>query len=125
GKMTQSGYNAGRRDARVFGPAKGYTVNLDAETMIDHDKDTIGASSIMWNLAIPVVLSEVITAITEAVGEIGLPRIATRNVAEGTGYRLTLAGKHYDFPLQDRAPCEVVLTQNYSSYAFLCHVLQG
>ncbi|KAF7366660.1 hypothetical protein MSAN_00923900 [Mycena sanguinolenta] len=115
GKMVQSGCNAGQRDARVFGRAKAYTRNLTQETKIHHDKDTIAGMTIFWYASRTAVPTEVITAITEAVGEIGLPTISTRNVAEGTGYTFTVDGKHYNFPLHERAPCEAIFSQNYSA----------
>ncbi|KAJ7355490.1 hypothetical protein DFH08DRAFT_1052528 [Mycena albidolilacea] len=59
---------------------------------------------------------QTIAAVTDAVGETGLPKLATRNVAEGLRYRLLIGGILYEFPLYDRAPCEGLFTQNYASY---------
>ncbi|KAJ7254010.1 hypothetical protein B0H12DRAFT_1017183, partial [Mycena haematopus] len=115
GKMVQSGFTAGPRHAHVFGPGKCYTKKIDSATAIDHDIDTIGAFTLAWNIARAILPTEIIDKTTEAVGEIGLPTISTRNVAAGTGYRLSIGGKDYDFPLHDRAPCEGLFTQDYSA----------
>ncbi|KAF8145241.1 hypothetical protein K438DRAFT_1630451 [Mycena galopus ATCC 62051] len=118
GKMVQVGWNAGPRHARIFGLAKSYTTNIDQEVAIEHDQDVITALTLTWIIAKAFLPMEMISSITDAVGEIGLPRLATRNIAEGTGYRLNLGGKHYEFPLYECAPCEGLLTQNYASYVY-------
>ncbi|KAF7367182.1 hypothetical protein MSAN_00978100 [Mycena sanguinolenta] len=57
-----------------------------------HDADAIGAMTLTWNIAQAFLPSEVITATVEAVGDIGLPKLATRNVGEGT--ELCIAYSH-------------------------------
>ncbi|KAF7367838.1 hypothetical protein MSAN_00848300 [Mycena sanguinolenta] len=116
GEMVQVGWNAGPRHARVFGLAKSFVKILDHLTAVAHDEDAIAAMTLLWSIAKSLLPIEMINLITDAVGEIGLPKIATRNVPEGTGYRVSLAGKTYEFPLYDRAPCEGIFTQDYSSY---------
>ncbi|KAJ7923310.1 hypothetical protein B0H13DRAFT_1602742, partial [Mycena leptocephala] len=116
GKMVQVGWNAGPRHARIFGLAISYTKKLDKATVVDHDLDTIGTLTLLWSIVKSLLPAETIDGVTAAVGEIGLPKLATHNVSEGTGYRLSVAGKEYCFPLYDRAPCEGLFTQNYSSY---------
>ncbi|KAJ7924665.1 hypothetical protein B0H13DRAFT_1601450, partial [Mycena leptocephala] len=119
GKMVQVGWNAGPRHARIFGLAISYTKKLDKATVVDHDLDTIGTLTLLWSIVKSLLPAETINGVTAAVGEIGLPKLATHNVSEGTGYRLSVAGKEYCFPLYDRAPCEGLFTQNYSSYVRL------
>ncbi|KAF8173211.1 hypothetical protein K438DRAFT_1611016, partial [Mycena galopus ATCC 62051] len=132
GTMVQIGWNTGPRHARVFGLAKSYTRNLDHHTAIDHDQDVIAAMTLTWSLAKSLLPIEMIAEVTAAVRETGLPKMVTRNISEGrqnsvlllhqffiatvgTGYRMSVDDKDYDFPLYDRAPCEGILTQNYSS----------
>ncbi|KAJ7892447.1 hypothetical protein B0H13DRAFT_1625588, partial [Mycena leptocephala] len=119
GKMVQVGWNAGPRHARIFGLVISYTKKLDKATVVDHDLDTIGTLTLLWSIVKSLLPAETIDGVTATVGEIGLPKLATHNVSEGTGYRLSVAGKEYCFPLYDRAPCEGLFTQNYSSYVRL------
>ncbi|KAJ6458554.1 hypothetical protein C8R45DRAFT_1110079 [Mycena sanguinolenta] len=91
GEMVQVGWNSGPFHARFFGFAVSFERDIDQSTATHHDIDAI------------------------AVGDIGLPKLATRNVAEGTGYRISIGSKEYDFPLHERAPCEGLFTQNYAS----------
>ncbi|KAJ6457392.1 hypothetical protein C8R45DRAFT_844472 [Mycena sanguinolenta] len=105
GEMVQVGWNSGPFHARFFGFAVSFERDIDQSTATHHDIDAIGAMTLTWNIA----------ATTEAVGDIGLPKLATRNVAEGTGYRISIGSKEYDFPLHERAPCEGLFTQNYAS----------
>ena len=81
--MVQVGWNAGPRHARVFGLAKSYTKNLDHATAVDHNQDTIAAMTLTWSITKSLLPTGMIALVTEAVGETGLPKIATRNVAEG------------------------------------------
>ncbi|KAF8143066.1 hypothetical protein K438DRAFT_1634311, partial [Mycena galopus ATCC 62051] len=115
GTMVQIGWNTGARNARVFGLAKSYTKNLDHQTAMEHDRDAIAAMTLTWSITKSLLPVEMIAEITAAVGETGLPKMATRNGAEGTGYRITVNGKDYDFLFYDRSPCEGILTQNYAS----------
>ncbi|KAJ7231677.1 hypothetical protein B0H12DRAFT_1262855 [Mycena haematopus] len=116
--MVQVGWNAGPWHARIFGLAKSFTKNLAPEAATSRDEDAIAAMTLLWSIAKSVIPIETIQLITDAVGETGLPTIATRNVPGGTGYTVSLGGKQYEFPLHDRAPCEGLFTQNYSSYGF-------
>ena len=81
--MVQIGWNAGPGHACVFGLAKSYTVKIDQQTAIEHDQDVIAALTLTWSIAKAFLLTEMISSITDAVGEIGLPKLATHNVAEG------------------------------------------
>ncbi|KAJ6496132.1 hypothetical protein C8R45DRAFT_926647 [Mycena sanguinolenta] len=83
---------------------KCYIRLLDRLTGVAHDEDVIAALTLLWSIAKSLLPIELIDSITNAVGDIGLPKITTRNVAEGTGYKISLAGKTYEFPLYDRAP---------------------
>jgi len=73
----------GPRHARVLGWAKSYTKKLDDEVKVEHDLDAVGALSIMWNLVQSVMPQEVQTCVDSRLAEVGLPRLATRNVDEG------------------------------------------
>jgi hypothetical protein len=81
--MVQVGWNTGPRHAHVFGLVKSYTKTLDSQTAIDHDQDTITAMTLMWGIAKTFLQTETIAAVTDAVDETGLPKLATRNVAKG------------------------------------------
>ena len=81
--MVQVGWNAGPRHARFFGLAKSYIRLLDHLTAVEHDEDVIAALTLLWSIAKSLLPIELIDSITNAVGDIGLPKIATRNVPEG------------------------------------------
>ncbi|KAF8145312.1 hypothetical protein K438DRAFT_1782054 [Mycena galopus ATCC 62051] len=99
---------AERRDVRPNHP--GTMVQVGWNTGPRHAPMTL-----TWSLAKSLLPTEMIAEVTAAVGETGLPKMATRNIGEGTGYRMSIGDTDYDFPLYDRAPCEGLLTQNYSS----------
>ncbi|KAJ7190609.1 hypothetical protein GGX14DRAFT_603942 [Mycena pura] len=115
GRMVQIGWNAGPRHARVFGLAKSFTKNLDEETKTAHDHDAIAAANIVWGAAKTWLPTDVTNGIDAALSKTGMPRIATRNVSEGTGFCLQLEGQKYLFPHYERAPPEAYLTRDYSS----------
>ncbi|KAK7015973.1 hypothetical protein R3P38DRAFT_2615944 [Favolaschia claudopus] len=115
GSMVQIGWNAGPFHARVFGLAKSYTKNLNEETRTAHDLDAIAAINVAWALTKAVTPTDVTRIIEEALAASGMPRIATRDVPEGTGFRLVLGDMIYSFPLYDRAPPEGYLTRDYSA----------
>ncbi|KAJ7228015.1 hypothetical protein B0H12DRAFT_1030158, partial [Mycena haematopus] len=115
GEMVQVGWNSGPFHARAFGLAVSFRKKLDQPTATQHDTDAIGAMTMTWTLADAFLPTEVITDTTEAVGEIGLPRMATRNVSEGPGYRISIGNREFDFPFHERAPCEGLFTKNYAS----------
>ena len=73
----------GPRHARVLGWAKSFTKTLDTETMIEYDQDAVGGLSIMWSLVQSVMPLEVRDHVDSCLTEVGLPRLATRNVDEG------------------------------------------
>ncbi|KAK6972311.1 hypothetical protein R3P38DRAFT_2668552 [Favolaschia claudopus] len=115
GHMAQVGYNAGPYHARVFGTAKSYTKNLDEETRTEHDLDAIAAITILWALAKALAPTDITEAIEKTLADSGMPRIATRDVPPGTGYRIILDGQTYLFPFFDRSPPEGYLTIDYSA----------
>ena len=50
GSLVQLGWNAGPKDARVYGLAKSYARSVDSDTMVDRDSDAIAVLTIMWGL---------------------------------------------------------------------------
>ena len=81
--MTQTGYNTGPRHAKAFGLAVSYTKKLDEETKILHDRDIIAAGSLLWNLVLGNMPSEVIEETTELLRAKGLPDLRTQHVTPG------------------------------------------
>ena len=73
----------GPRHARVLGWAKSYTKKLDAATMVEYDKDAVGGLSIMWSFVQSVMPLEVRDHVDSCLADVGLPRLATRNIDEG------------------------------------------
>ena len=73
----------GPRHACVLGWAKSFTKMLDTETMIEYNQDAVGGLSIMWSLVQSVMPLEVRDHVDSCLMEVGLPRLATRNVDEG------------------------------------------
>jgi hypothetical protein len=73
----------GARHARVLGWAKSFKKAFDEETMIDCDEDAVGVISIMWSLVQSVMPRDVLDCVDNNLVELGLPRLATRNVEEG------------------------------------------
>ncbi|KAJ7024983.1 hypothetical protein C8F04DRAFT_968331, partial [Mycena alexandri] len=114
GKLVQVGFNAGPRHARVFGLAKSYTKPLDDTTKIEHDNDIIAATTTIWAAAKTWLPTDITHRIDCELEKHSMPRIATRNVGEGTGLALGLNGVTYSFPDVQRATPEACLTVNYS-----------
>ncbi|KAK6972290.1 hypothetical protein R3P38DRAFT_2668548 [Favolaschia claudopus] len=115
GTMVQLGYNAGPRDLRVFQLAKSYTKNLDEQTKADHDTEVIAALTITWATAKAWLPLDITNKIEDTLEENGLPRIATRNIPAGNGYRIQFRGLAYNFPTFERAPPEAYFTYGYSA----------
>lgn len=83
GSMAQIGWNTGPRHATVFGLAKSFNKKLDTATMIADDEDAIAALTLMWGLVQAHMPTDITSHVEQALEESGLPRLATRNVAEG------------------------------------------
>ncbi|KAI0038399.1 hypothetical protein FA95DRAFT_1567767 [Auriscalpium vulgare] len=116
GKMTQLGFNAGPRHARVWGPGVSFAKQLDAATKTAQDQEAVAAFSIFWAIAEALAPCELIDPINSTLEDIGMPRLATRQVSEGTGWRATLEdGKTYEFPCAQRAPPEGYMALDYSA----------
>lgn len=81
--MVQFGWNAGPRHATVFGLAKSFRKKLSAAVMTSQDEDAIGALTLMWSILQVKMPSELMAEVGTRLEQEGLPRIATRNVAEG------------------------------------------
>lgn len=81
--MVQSGYNAGPRNARVFGLAVSYSRKLsDADKRL-HDTDVVGLSGIMWSVISALMPSDLVRESEQALSKHALPRFATRYVDKG------------------------------------------
>ncbi|KAJ7737977.1 hypothetical protein B0H16DRAFT_1571330 [Mycena metata] len=115
GKVVQVGFNAGPRHARVFGLAKSYTKQLDDTTKVEHDNDIIAVTTTVWAAAKTWLPTDITHRIDRELEKHSMPRIATRNVEEGTGFVLGLNGVTYSFPDVQRAPPEAYLTVDYSA----------
>ncbi|KAJ7197134.1 hypothetical protein GGX14DRAFT_375278 [Mycena pura] len=113
--MTQGGYNGGPRHLLVYQLAKSYVKKISHEAAVEHDLDMIAAATIVWNIAVAFLPTEVVDEIQHYWDESNLPRLATRNVPTGDGYQLEIDDTLYKFPLHPRAPPEVSLTENYSA----------
>ncbi len=74
----------GPRHACVLGWAKSFTKKLDTQTMAKHDQDAIGGLSIMWSLVQSMMPLEVQNHVDSCLMEVGLPRLVTCNVDEGS-----------------------------------------
>lgn len=88
--MSQFGLNTGARHANVLGQAKSITKDLDRDTRIDHDMDVIGAVSITWSLICSVMSTEILSEVDDALEADGMPRLASRDVAESKFQHLLL-----------------------------------
>jgi hypothetical protein len=73
----------GPRHARVLGWAKSFIKSLDQDTLTTHDEDAVGGISIVWSLIQSVMPRDVLDCVDNSLAEMGLPRLATRNVEEG------------------------------------------
>ncbi|KAJ7675264.1 hypothetical protein B0H17DRAFT_946085 [Mycena rosella] len=113
--MVQFGWNAGPRHARVFGLAKSFTKDFDDKTKTNRDTNIIAATTVVWGVAKAQLPTEITDAIDRELLNTGMPRIASRNVAEGTGFHIKLNGTDYTFPIFERAPPEAYLTREHSA----------
>ncbi|KAF8219582.1 hypothetical protein L208DRAFT_1339092, partial [Tricholoma matsutake] len=84
-----------------------------------HDQDAIALITLTWSLAKANLPAQVIEHIKICLKESGLPRIATRNIPEGTGYQLEIDGKVYNFPSFEWAPPEGYFSQDYVVYVYI------
>jgi hypothetical protein len=89
--MTQAGYNAGPRHARIFGLAKSYTKVLDSATMVQHDEDVISAMSLTWSVCRSFLPTDLISKIDRYLENARMPTMATRNVEPGEIYTCYLS----------------------------------
>ncbi|KAJ7867301.1 hypothetical protein B0H13DRAFT_1724908 [Mycena leptocephala] len=117
GVMVQVGFNAGPRHAQVFGLAKSYAKRVDDITKAEHDNNIIAATTVVWGVAKAWLPANITAQIDSKLLETGMPRMATRNISEGRGFRINLGGCEYSFPSVERAPPEAYLTLDYSAYA--------
>lgn len=51
--------------------------------MIEHDHDVIGMTSLLWAIIESAAPSEVMNHVRECLRDADMPRLASRNVAEG------------------------------------------
>jgi len=125
----------GPRHARVLGWAKSYTKALDQPTMTSHDEDAVGAVSIIWSLVQSVMPRDILDCVDDNLGDLGLPRLATRNIQEGKfqslillpqnlcfsghGFHIRLGDQVYQFPTAERAPPEAYFSHKYEVYIFI------
>ena len=117
----------------MWGLAKSWNRKVDLDTAVMHDEDAIALLTICWSLARAHFPPDAIDYIEKCFNDSGLPHLATRNVAEGqlsdlgssytvtefnlgTGYRLEINGKTYQFPNVTRAPPEGYFSQDYVAY---------
>ncbi|KAL0945688.1 hypothetical protein HGRIS_014839 [Hohenbuehelia grisea] len=61
--------------------------------------------------------AEIMNDVESALSEGGMPRLATRNVEEGSGYSVELNGRAYEFKEIRRAPPEVYMTRRYQAWS--------
>ena len=80
----------GPRHAHALGWAKSFTKKLNSETMFERDLDVIGALSITWSLVQSLMPSEILDHVDTRLEEVGLPRLATRNVEEGFSFSFSI-----------------------------------
>jgi hypothetical protein len=81
--MVQIGLNLGARNMRILGWAKSYTKTLSSQIKADHDRDALGALSILWSFVQSVMPTEVLSIVDTCLEKENLPRLATRNVKLG------------------------------------------
>lgn len=84
GKMTQTGLNSGPRHARISGWAVSFVKRLLLYEKVAHDEDVIAAVTLTWALALRAFPKEITDNIKSRLEDEKLPRIATRNVSEGS-----------------------------------------
>ncbi|KAJ7937640.1 hypothetical protein B0H13DRAFT_2412721 [Mycena leptocephala] len=119
GTMVQVGWNIGPRHAREYGLAKSYAKKLDWDTTVAHDGDAAAAMTLTWGICRSFLPIDLTRSIEEDLQASGLPRMATRSTGEGTGYRIRLDGREYNFPLVERAPPDGLVTRDYSSWSYI------
>ena len=144
--MTQVGLNNGPRHARVCGWAKSFVKTLTSSQMVESDQDIIGTSSLLWSLIQSSLPLEISKHVNDYLDREQLPRIATRNVAEGIilfifslifsdyfysyliciliaiGYKILLGDMTYNFPLQERGPPELYMSRGYTVYVLTAFI---
>lgn len=81
--MTQLGYNAGPRHARVWGLAKSFTKKLPLDTQVQRDRDCVALVSMVWSMIQANMPSEVVDPMEDALDAVEMPRLATRSVEDG------------------------------------------
>ncbi|KAF5367254.1 hypothetical protein D9757_011697 [Collybiopsis confluens] len=113
GQMTQVGLSMGSRHKRR-GPASAKQYGWAKKTA--HDEDVIAASGIMWSLTTMMMPAEVTEPVVKTLSELDIPRLATRYVQPGKGFRLELDGRQVVFPDVSRLPPEIYLTRGYSAW---------
>ncbi|KAJ7340635.1 hypothetical protein DFH08DRAFT_704325, partial [Mycena albidolilacea] len=118
GVMTQAGYSASPRHARIFGLAKSYNKALDSAMMVQHDKDVISAMSLTWSVYRSFLPTDLISKINRYLDNARMPTMATQNVEPGLGYRLTFQDKELVFPNFEHGPSEFIVSQDYSAYVY-------
>ncbi|KAI4293839.1 hypothetical protein EV715DRAFT_213942, partial [Schizophyllum commune] len=119
GRMAQMGINNGPRHAQCVGWAKSYVKTLTIDDMIAHDEDIIGATSLMWAIMRSLLPVEVIREIESGLLQDWVPRIASRNVADGDGYRITIGERTYSFPSIERGPPTAYISRGYSASVYI------
>ncbi|KAI0315737.1 hypothetical protein OF83DRAFT_1061567 [Amylostereum chailletii] len=120
GQLVQLGWNAGPRHAHIWGLAVSYTArSLEEHTYKAHDQDAVAALSLAWAFVDKLMPAEIVEPVDRELEALGMPRMATRHVGEGPGWRFVLDSKTYEFPLAERAPPEGYMAQGYTSYASL------
>ena len=81
--MTQIGLNTGPRTAQILAWAVSYVGKKDDSYKVANDEDIIAASSFLWSIILSIIPSEITQHVEKYLDDEKLPRIATRNVAEG------------------------------------------
>ncbi|EMD30816.1 hypothetical protein CERSUDRAFT_145806 [Gelatoporia subvermispora B] len=117
GRMAQAGLNLGPRHARVLGWAVSYKKKLTTQAMVSHDEDVIGATSLVWSLARAQLPGDITGPIQTTLNSLKMPRLATRNVEQGSGYSIEADGNYYTFPMIERAPPEAYVSRGYVAWA--------
>lgn len=81
--MVQTGFNTGPRHAKAFGLAVSYTKKLQEATKELHDREIVAAGSLLWNLVLGNMPSEVVNETLDRLEATGLPNLRTQRVEEG------------------------------------------
>ncbi|THU89306.1 hypothetical protein K435DRAFT_678289, partial [Dendrothele bispora CBS 962.96] len=122
GHMAQFGLSNGPRHLHAanvtsIGWGKSYQKKLTTEECIVHDEDVNAAAGIFWSLIESSLPLEVTTPVIE-LQKLNIPRLASRYVNPGSGFKLTIDEMEYNFFNFEQAPPEVDLTQGYSVSVF-------